>query len=357
MTVQVLEAESTAPLPAVSVLMPVYNGERYVRQAVDSILAQSFSDFEFIIVDDGSTDATRALLAEIDDPRVLVIENERNLGVTKSLNVGLGAVRGRFVARIDADDIADPERLALQVAYMRANPDVVLLGSGHVAVDDAGDQVEQVRRPMSDAEFRWTALLYSPVIHPSVMFRADLIDESGLRYDEHADAEDYDMWIRMLAHGKGARLGRPLVTWRRHAGAIGVARRQQQLATTVRIALANVERQFPELLPHRDRIARLVELHGHGSEAPIGWHDAVVCLDAVDVLRRSFIARSSPPLSRQDRAAVTRNAALLLFGAVLRKGRLRRRPLLAAGFLLRAGRYLPAVLALAVHRLAAAVRP
>lgn len=351
-----VETSTDAP-PTVSVLMPVYNGERYLREAIDSILAQSFSDFEFVIVDDGSTDGTGAILDGIDDPRLRVIANERNMGVTKTLNVGLEAVRGRYIARIDADDIAHPERLAEQVAFMEANPGVVLLGSGHVSVDDDGNEVERVARPMADAEFRWTALLYSPVIHPSVMFRADLTGEGGLRYDEHADAEDYDMWIRMLAAGEGARLGRPLVTWRRHAGAIGVARRQQQMATTIAIALANVERQFPALRAQRDKIARLVEIHGFGTDAPISWRDAADCLGAVNHLLRSFIAQPPRPLSVDDRIAVTRNAALLLFGAVLRKGRLHRRPLLAACFLVRAYRYLPSMLALAARRLTSAARP
>ncbi len=340
----------------VSVLMPVYNGERYLRAAVDSILGQSFTDFEFLIVDDGSTDGTRAVLAGIDDPRLRVIANERNMGVTKTLNVGLEAVRGRYVARFDADDIAHPERLAEQVAFLEANPDVVLLGSGYVSIDDAGHQVERVARPMADAEFRWTALLHSPVIHPSVMFRASLTGQGRLRYDEHADAEDYDMWVRMLAFGAGARLGRPLVTWRRHAGAIGVARRRQQMATTIAIARANVERQFPALRAQRDKIARLVEIHGFGAEAPISWRDAAACLGAVNQMLRSFVAQPPRPLSVDDRIAVTRNAALLLFGAVLRKGRLHKRPLLAACFLVRAYRYLPSMLAVAARRLASAAR-
>ena len=351
------KTDSTVAPPVVSVLMPVYNGEAFLREAVDSILGQSFADFELIIVNDGSTDATGALLAAISGPRVRVIENARNLGVTGSLNVGLDAVRGRYVARLDADDIAHPERLARQVAFMAANPDVVLLGSGHVVIDADGNPIERVRRPMSDAEFRWTALLYAPVIHPSVMYRAWLVREAGLRYDEHADAEDYDMWLRMLAHGRGARLGQPLVTWRRHAGAIGVARRRQQLATTTRIALANVERQFPALRPYRDKIARLVELHGFGSEQPISWRDAAACLGAVSLLLRSFISGAPRPLTVDDRIAVTRNAALLLFGAVLRKGRLHKRPLLAALFLLRAYRFLPAMLSLAARRLTVAADP
>ena len=347
------ETPTGAP-PTVSVLMPVYNGERYLRAAVDSILAQSFADFEFLIVDDGSTDGTRAILDGIGDPRLKVIANARNLGVTETLNAGLEAVRGRYVARIDADDVARPERLAEQVAFMEANPDVVLLGSGYVSVDDDGNEVERVARPMADAEFRWTALLHSPVIHPSVMFRASLTGERGLRYDGHADAEDYDMWLRMLEVGAGARLGRPLVTWRRHAGAIGVVRRRRQMATTIAIAQANVERRFPALRAQRDKIARLVEIHGFGVEAPIGWRDAAACLGAVNHLLRSFVARPPRPLSVDDRIAVTRNAALLLFGAVLRKGRLHRRPLLAACFLVRAYRYLPSMLALAARRLTVA---
>ena len=352
-----VETSSGAP-PTVSVLMPVYNGERYLRAAVDSILGQSFADFEFVIVDDGSTDGTRDILEGIDDPRLRVISNERNVGVTRTLNIGLEAARGRYIARLDADDVAHPQRLARQVAFLEANADVVLLGSGYDAVDESGVVVERIRRPLSDAEFRWMALLHAPVIHPSVMFRAWLIHDLGLRYDASLiTGQDYDMWVRMLAQGKAARLGERLVTWRRHVDAIGVARRRQQVATTAAIARTNVEHLLPERPGDRDAIARLVEIQSFGSPAPIDWRDAMACLRAVNLLLRSFFARPRRPLPVDDRIAVTRTAALLLFGVVLRRGRLHKRPFLTAYFLTRAYRYLPALLTLAARRLTSAARP
>lgn len=352
-----VETSSGAP-PTVSVLMPVYNGERYLREAVDSILRQSFTDFEFVIVDDGSTDGTRAVLDGIDDPRLRVISNERNVGVTRALNIGLEAARGRYIARLDADDVAHRERLARQVAVLEANADIVLLGSGYDAIDEAGVVVERIRRPLTDAEFRWMALLHAPVIHPSVMFRAWLIRDLGLRYDVGlVTGQDYDMWARMLAYGKAARLGEPLVTWRRHVDAVGVARRRQQVATTAAIARDNVAGLYPARAGDRDAIARLTEIQSFGSPAPIGWRDATACLRAVNLLLRSFFARPPRPLSVDDRIAVTRTAALLLFGVVLRKGRLHKRPFLTAYFLIRAYRYLPALLTLAARRLTPTARP
>src|SRR5881628_1397374 len=122
--------------PTVTVLMPVLNGERYVREAVDSILRQSWSDFEFVIVDDGSTDATPRILHSFDDARIRIITNPSREGIAKALNRGLVSATRDFIARHDADDVAHPARLATEIAFLRANPDVALMGTQVRVIDD-----------------------------------------------------------------------------------------------------------------------------------------------------------------------------------------------------------------------------
>ncbi len=347
-----------ATVPSVSVLMPVHNGEAHVLTAVESILAQSFTDFEFIIVDDGSTDATSTLLAEIADARVRVITNARNLGVTRALNVGLKATRGRYIARIDADDVAHPERLARQVAYMDAHPDVVLAGTGYVSVDPSGNVVEFVNRPMDDAEFRWTLLLHSPVIHPTVMFRGELVRDAGLSYDETIPiAQDHELWVRILDRGRGVRLGEPLLRWHRGSAAIGVAKRDMQLAVTTSIAHGYLERLFPDLAAYRLGVARLVAIHGGDNPQPITLGEAEDCRAAVDGLLDGFFRRYAASLTNADRLAVRQNATRLLFQTMLLKGGLSRRRLSAVRFVLRCWRYLPAAAGLMVRRLLRKRRP
>src|SRR4051794_29608800 len=116
-------------MPKVTVLLAVYNGERYLREAIDSILGQTFQDFEFLIINDGSTDSTREIILSYHDPRIRLVDNEDNIGQTRSLNRGLALAAGQFVARQDADDISEPERLASQVAFLEIHPEVVLLGT------------------------------------------------------------------------------------------------------------------------------------------------------------------------------------------------------------------------------------
>ena len=177
--------------------MPVYNGERSLREAIGSILAQTFTDFEFLIVNDGSTDLTGRIVREFSDPRIRVIENPDNVGLQKSLNAGLRLAKGAYVARQDADDISEPQRLERQYAYMEANRDVALLGCWYREIDAQG-QVRAKVRPSSDpTELQWALLFYCPFVHSGVMFRRTQFLEGIGFYDEAIRyGEDHDLWLR-----------------------------------------------------------------------------------------------------------------------------------------------------------------
>src|SRR5690606_37374672 len=126
-------------MPRVTVLLAVHNGERYIQEAIDSILAQTFGDFELLIVNDGSTDATRDLVLSYSDDRIRLVDNDHNIGLPKSLNRGLRLAKGRYIARLDADDISEPDRLAAQVSFLQANPDVAMVGSWYRKIDGEGN--------------------------------------------------------------------------------------------------------------------------------------------------------------------------------------------------------------------------
>lgn len=336
-----------ASTPAISVLMSVYNGERFLADAVDSILGQSVGDFEFLIVDDGSTDGTAAILRGYDDPRIRLITNPRNLGLTRSLNIGLAAARGRFIARMDADDIAVPDRFARQLAFFEANPRVVLVGSGHARLDDDARTLAWATRALRPVEVRWLSFFWSPLLHPSAMFRAGAIHRAGLRYDERlATSQDYDLWTRMLGHGDGAVLEGPLVLWRRHGAAVGVTRRADQIAGHKRIAAAHLRRRFPDLAPRLDAFERLVELHLQPARSPLPWREVVDLLDVADLLLDRLLTGDGAPADRAARTALLNRARVTLVSLVLRNGRLSRRPFLVLRFLLRIRRLLwPSVVA------------
>lgn len=209
-------------MPAVSVLMAVYNGERHLNAAIDSILAQTFTDFECVIVDDGSTDRSRAIVEGYADPRIRLIPLKRNEGLSRALNAGLGAVRSPLVARQDADDLAEPTRLARQVAVMREQPDLAILGSQAVAMHEDGTPSGVVWRPVATESILWYSLFDNPFAHTSMMFRTTVIrDELGgfnPKYDPFS--QDYALWCDVLARHPFANLPDRLVRYRVHGGSI-----------------------------------------------------------------------------------------------------------------------------------------
>lgn len=231
--------------PAVTVLLSVYNDRAYLPAAVDSILAQSFGDFELLIVDDGSTDGTAEYLAALADSRVRVLRNQQNAGLTRSLNRGLDAAAGRYVARMDADDLAGPERLERQVEFLDAYKAVGIVGSGRRLIDEAGRTIADARAVPDDVGIRRKCLLGNPFAHPTVMLRRDVLDAHGLRYDPaFRTAQDYELWTRLLCHTRGANVDEPLVRYRLRDG-VSRTNRAEQLANHDRIALMAIRRLVP----------------------------------------------------------------------------------------------------------------
>lgn len=207
--------------PAVTVLMPVYNGERHLRPAIESVLTQAFRDFEFLIVDDGSTDATADVVRTYDDPRIRLERFDRNRGLSAALNHGVALANGPLVARQDADDVSRPERLDAQIALMRAQPDLVLVGSQARKVDDAGRVIGTVNRPLEDLSIRWYALFDNPFIHTAVLVRRDAVRACG-GFDPAFDpfSQDYALWWKVMRRGRVANVPEPLVDYRVNAGSI-----------------------------------------------------------------------------------------------------------------------------------------
>jgi glycosyltransferase involved in cell wall biosynthesis len=211
----------------VSVLMPVYNSERFLREAVDSILNQTFRDFEFIIVDDGSTDGTGDILGSYTDPRIRIIHNGTNLGITASLNKGLDTARGEYIARMDHDDISEPERLAKQVAYMDENPNVVASGTWARDIDADGHETGQRCVPAGE-RMRYEYWRPSPIVHPSAILRVSQLGDA--RYDANFDpGADFEFWLRLKADHDLGNVPEFLLRYRVHADSITSLKRPGQI--------------------------------------------------------------------------------------------------------------------------------
>jgi glycosyltransferase involved in cell wall biosynthesis len=212
------KAEEEFINPKVSVVMAVHNGEKYLREAVDSILTQTFTDFEFIIVDDASIDRSAEIISTYKDPRIRFIRSDRHLGHATCLNRGLDVALGEYVARMDCDDISLPERLTRQVAFMDANPNVGACGTWAQNIDETGKVVGRRETPVGEEldNFYWRM---SPLIHPAAMFRFG--KSSDLRYDGAIDhCEDYDLWWRIRAKQKLSNLSEHLLLYRIHENSV-----------------------------------------------------------------------------------------------------------------------------------------
>jgi len=205
--------------PAISVVMSIYNGAEYVRKAIDSILGQTFTDFEFIIVNDGSTDKTADILASYKDSRITVIA-QNNQGLVSSLNRAIKKAKAPFIARQDADDYSQPTRLAEQLLYLHANPDTVIVGTSMQVMNNAGSIVHQHHVLLNDPELKQELLVRSPFAHGSVVFRKDAAIKAGLYKKDFWPAEDYEFWLRLSKYGKFANIDEPLYVYRENSQGI-----------------------------------------------------------------------------------------------------------------------------------------
>ncbi|MGA2171201.1 MAG: glycosyltransferase [Terracidiphilus sp.] len=201
-------------MPRISVLMSVYNDAKYVNEGLESILSQTLSEFEVIIVDDGSTDGTDDVLKEVKDPRVTLIRREHS-GLAASLNYGLGIAQGEFIARQDADDVSCPSRFSLEVRALEGNPSLGVVGTGVTLVDEAGLELGHRVYPASHAQIReWLLNGRNPLVHSSLMFRRSAMNAMG-GYDAHfVKSEDYDLHLRLSACWSIATIPEPLLRLR-----------------------------------------------------------------------------------------------------------------------------------------------
>lgn len=226
--------------------MSVFNGERFLAEAIESILNQTFRDFEFIIINDGSTDGTADVLARYQkiDPRVAV-HHQPNKGLIESLNTGCNLAQGCYIARMDADDISIDERLDRQVKYFAENPQVALLGSSVNIIDDSGRQVSVLRFPTGNKGIKeWVLELHQvPFSHPTLVFRTEVIRAVKGYRRAFVAAEDYDLVIRIAERWQVANLAEPVIKMRRHANSVSITNVRQQVSSILGAwAAANIRR-------------------------------------------------------------------------------------------------------------------
>lgn len=212
----------------ISVIMPVYNGEKYLKEAIDSVLSQTFKDFELIIINDCSTDTTIDVINSYNDERIILINNEENLGIAKNLNKGIEISKGKYIARMDADDICYSHRLERQYNFMEKNRDIGMCGSNVELFTN--DTIRLHVCPQQHNEIKVLQIFNSAFTHPAVMINKEILDKYNLRYDEFYEGmEDYELWIRMSRVTKLANIDEVLLKYRIHANQVTKNITNQQL--------------------------------------------------------------------------------------------------------------------------------
>lgn len=198
----------------ISVILPAYNAQETIGEAIQSIINQTYTDWELLVINDGSTDNTKAVILSFTDPRIKYFENEGNKKLIYTLNRGLELANGKYIARMDADDIAEPERYSLQLAYMESHPECIVCGT-YATTFGKKMRNRLLKWHETDEDIRNNYLLLSPVIHPTAFIRNDVLKRSGVKYDaSYPDAEDYKFWLDLMDYGKFHNIPESLLNYR-----------------------------------------------------------------------------------------------------------------------------------------------
>jgi glycosyltransferase involved in cell wall biosynthesis len=240
-------------IPKISVVMSVYNGEWFLKQAIDSILTQTFTDFEFIVINDGSTDETSDILAHYakSDSRLQVYP-QANQGLIASLNRGCSLARAKYIARLDADDVAFQDRLERQLRFLEQNPDVALLGGAMVVIDAECNKIATWHYPLTYAQIKQAICRYDPFGHSAVVIRKDAFEKIGGYGKAFRHAEDYDLWLRIAEQNKVANLAECVTYYRLHPGQVTMKHLHQQVISSIGAQIAAKERQIGHADPLSD---------------------------------------------------------------------------------------------------------
>ncbi|MBM4441159.1 MAG: glycosyltransferase [Candidatus Rokubacteria bacterium] len=308
-------------MPRVTVLMSVYNGARWLREALDSVLGQTYRDFEFVIVDDGSTDDSAAILASVRDPRITLVR-QPNQGLAAALNRGLREARGELVARQDQDDVSLPERLARQVAAMDAQPRTGLLGTQAETIDAEGRACFVRRYPTDSLVLKWQVMFDNPFVHSSVMLRrAALDDVGGYSTDPRRQPpEDYELWLRLVSRWDVGNLPEVLLRYREAAGSMMRSGERPFAATARALSLEALRRVAGGALPDA-RLLRVLDFVNRAGP-PAGAVELAGVVRDLGTLERAFCrhyglgVRAALGLKLRNRRRLAHRALAMARGVV-----------------------------------------
>ena len=228
-------------MPLVSIILPAYNQEKFIFEAIDSILRQSLSNFELIVIDDCSTDKTFQILSSINDPRIILVRNKKNLGLTYNLNYGLSIAKSDIVARMDADDIAFCDRLHIQYEYLLKNPEVVAVGCWISLFKGSLDEIGVHKYPAEIECLRAEFTFNNSLAHPGAMYRKSVVKLLGGYTNDYPYAEDWDLWLRLIRQHNISNIQKTLLYYRIHDRSVSHQHSESQSLSKQRIIKDNLK--------------------------------------------------------------------------------------------------------------------
>lgn len=304
-----MAAPGSQARPLVTVLLPVFNGETYLAAAIESVLGQTYANFELLVMDDGSTDGSGQVIARYRDPRLVAVRNERNLGLVATLNKGIALARGELIARIDADDVADSRRFELQVDRFERDPGLVALGTGIRYIDAAGRVVAVPPRQAQGRYFlRWRVLRGTCLYHPTLMLHRARAGADAYYSGDFVHAEDYELLLRLSRSRALDNLAEPLVALRQHEASVSRQFRSEQRSSAARALVLHVRQLYALDLPVGVAEALIDPRHLFGGSqcslaAPVA---------ALLELEKRFL-QAETKLRGEDRVLVNRDVAFMLW--------------------------------------------
>lgn len=257
----------------VSIILPTYNGGKYIKRAIESVMTQTFSEWELLVIDDGSTDDTERIVKEFasKDSRIIYLKNEKNLGIQKTLNRGLKEAKGEYIARIDDDDEwVDKDKIKKQVEFLESKPDHVLVGTGVIVIDENNNELFRYLLPESDKDIKGRILGKNCFVHSSVMFRKLTALEFG-GYDESTSTrhiEDYDLWLKLGTVGKFANLPLYAIKFTQRSGSISGKNKIEQFKKNIKL-IKTYKNKYPNYLGAFIRSYARILIYGFILKSPI----------------------------------------------------------------------------------------
>ncbi len=269
--------------PLVTVLMSVYNGEKHLAGAIESILNQTFKDFEFLIVNDGSTDSSRNIILSYNDSRMQLIDNATNIGLTRSLNKGLELARGTYIARMDADDISLPARFEKQIAFMESNKDVAVCGTCGFYIDHHGILRGDIQMNLNYDDIYSNIFLKNQLMHGSVIFNRKVIQSLGMYDETYTNAQDYELWLRVLMNGYKIHNINDRVYYYRINETMNFSEMQEDFACRALKKILDIYLKYPVNLETIVLFRKLLK------NERIGYYNKIVLLLFIFRLKRKFV--------------------------------------------------------------------